>query len=319
MKFISILVILFSVSNLWANSLKFSGFVDFQYRWIEDDSSYKTGFQIYDAAFYVQKNISTQTLFFIDAPMSSVDPNVSGGDVESSNNFQLWQNKAQIYLSHQFEKTKFYVGQFDSVFGIEANDTLHNPLPIEGLVAQVVPSVHRGVMVHHNLKAYDMSVDFIAANQESGGYDRKRPLEWGLNFFKKWDFVHSSIGYLYSRDRGQNNEMVNVISTFFFDEIKIDVEYAWIRKAFTEKDTVGGSVRLNMPVNSKLSYQFLAEQTDEINGMARQRLFVVSGSQNLMSSLKLKVGVGILQSWQASYSDKTADQSLLTSSLVYSF
>lgn len=319
MRMLSALYVFLICFSAFAEEVKFSGFVDFQYRWIEDDSSYKTGFQIYDAAFYLQKNIGTQTLFFVDAPLSSVDPNTSATPVESSNNLQLWQSKAQVYLSHQFARTKFYVGQFDSVFGVEANDTLHNPLPIEGLVAQIVPSVHRGIMVHHNFKKYDFNLDFIAANQESGGYDRKKPLEWGVNFFKKWEHIHASLGYLYSRNSGSNNELVNFISSFFLNKIKIDIEYAWIRKALTNKDSVGGSIRLNMPVDKELSYQLLVEQADEINGLARQRLFVLSGSKDLMSSLKLKVGVGLMQNWQTSFADKSSDQAMFTSSLLYSF
>ncbi|MCH2533550.1 MAG: hypothetical protein MK008_03805 [Bdellovibrionales bacterium] len=269
--------------------------------------------------FICKKILALKHFFFIDAPLSSVAPDTTTTPVESSNNFQLWQNKAQVYLSHQIEKTKLYVGQFDSVFGVEANDTLHNPLPIEGLVAQIVPSVHRGVMIHHNFKKYDLNFDFIAANQESGGYDKKKPLEWGVNFFKKWERIHASLGYLYSRNNGSNNELVNFISSFFLNKIKIDLEYAWIRKALSNKDSVGGSIRLNMPVDEDLSYQVLVEQADEINGLARQRLFVLSGSRKLMSSVKLKVGVGLMQNWQNSFDDKSSDQAMFTSSLMYSF
>ncbi|MCH2533549.1 MAG: hypothetical protein MK008_03800 [Bdellovibrionales bacterium] len=64
MKIISALLICMTSVSALAENIKFSGFVDFQYRWIDDDDSYKTGFQIYDAAFYLQKNIGTQTLFF---------------------------------------------------------------------------------------------------------------------------------------------------------------------------------------------------------------------------------------------------------------
>lgn len=320
MKFYLVLLIVSIFSSVcFAEDSKFSGFVDFQYRWIEDYSSYKTGFQIYDAAFYYQKNLNTQTLFFIDAPVSSKEPDVSGSTVVSSNELELWQGKAQMYLSHQYQNSTFYFGQFDSVFGVEANDTLHNPLPIEGIMNQQLPSVHRGVMLTQEFKEQDIKLDIIAGNQESSGYDNKRPLEWGLNAFKKWEHIHASLGYLYSRDSGQNNEMANFIASFFLNKIKVDVEYSWVRKISNLKDTVGGSIRLSMPVKEGREYQFLAEQADEVNSLARQRLFVISGSEELMKVVKLKIGVGLRQNWETTYEDKSSDQAMFTSSLLYSF
>ena len=35
--------------------------------------------------------------------------------------------------------------------------------------------------------------------------------------------------------------------------------------------------------------------------------------------LKLKVGVGLMQNWQTSFADKSSDQAMFTSSLLYSF
>lgn len=321
MRIITFLLLIFTCFTGHANDLKFSGFIDFQYRWIDKDTNYKTGFQLYDAAIYFQHNLTTQTLFFVDVPIRSTAPEDINGDgrLQATNDFEFWKNKSQMYLSHQLNHNTIYLGQFDSVLGVEANDTLHNPLPIEGLMSQVFPSVHRGLMLNHELRFLATSFDFIVGNQESSGYDQKKPLEWGVNMFKKWEHIHASIAYLYSRDTGKNNEIINLVTTLFFNQIKIDLEYGWIKKAINPKQTVGGSLRMTMPVNESLSYHLLIEQADEINSLSRQKLFVLSGSKSLLTVLKLKIGVGLLQTWKASYDDKLSDQIMFTSSAIYSF
>ncbi len=134
-------------SNLSASagrrtSLNWDAFIDVEGRiWNKEATALLPdhGATLNDAALYLSKDFSRATAV-VDLPFFS---NYSG-----SNNFQFSGQKAQAYVQTSFgQQFGVRLGQYDSFFGIEANDSIARFFANNGLMKSlgVIPYTHTGV------------------------------------------------------------------------------------------------------------------------------------------------------------------------------
>ena len=94
------------------------------------------GFGLNDGALYLSKDFSRATAV-VDLPFYSSD---------SNNDFAFASQKAQAYVSTNFGPVAVKLGQYDTFFGVEANDSIARFFAAQGLMKTfVLPSTHTGV------------------------------------------------------------------------------------------------------------------------------------------------------------------------------
>src|SRR5262249_40361750 len=104
-----------------------SAFADAQLLWGEGGQN--SGFTLNDGALYVGRNHQNNE-FLIDLAFSGTNvpnpnniPNVNRGGASPSN-LMVSDSKTQVYIGHKYANSIFWrVGQFDGLYGYEANDT----------------------------------------------------------------------------------------------------------------------------------------------------------------------------------------------------
>ena len=97
------------------------------------------GFGLNDAALYLSKDFSMATAV-VDLPFYSGS--------ESSNNFAFATQKAQAYVNMNFGAVAVKLGQYDTFFGVEANDSIARFFAASGLMkTYVLPTTHTGAQV----------------------------------------------------------------------------------------------------------------------------------------------------------------------------
>lgn len=96
---------------------KVGGFVDAQFGWNSVPASLK-GFNVTDGAIKVMHEMGGSS-FLLDVPFMSL--------AATSNAFVLGSTKAQAFVKHKYDGGVWWqLGQFDSIFGAEPNDTDEN-------------------------------------------------------------------------------------------------------------------------------------------------------------------------------------------------
>lgn len=148
-------------ANPWADgTLKFSGFADLRFTNLSRDSRAgesgmpESGFGLEDGALYL--NYQKDALsFMLDVPfrrMKNSDNGVTNSPNASPNGNMVWGNdKAQAYLKYTFSNFEVAFGQFDTVYGVEVNDSKDRFFSKEGLVyTYLLPVTHTGALVSYN-------------------------------------------------------------------------------------------------------------------------------------------------------------------------
>lgn len=134
----------------------------------------ESGFGLEDGAFYanydkeklsVVLDVALRRSKDFDADTSATKPNQS-----SNNNFVIGADKSQLYLRYKITPTLIFdLGQFDTIFGLELNDSKDRVFGKSGLVSDnTLPVTHTGVMLEYTfLENYYFKV--FAANPNNKG------------------------------------------------------------------------------------------------------------------------------------------------------
>ena len=146
-----------------ANPFKYGGFFDFRYSAFTAPfdpnvvaANSEAGFGLEDGAFYlnyekdkvaVVVDIAFRRSKDVDINSSATKPNQS-----SNNNFAIGVDKSQLYLKYKLTGTwTADLGQFDTPFGVEVNDSKDRYFGKTGLLYDYfLPLTHTGLMLERN-------------------------------------------------------------------------------------------------------------------------------------------------------------------------
>ena len=125
----------------------------------KEDGVVDRGFSVNDAALYLAKDFSNASAI-VDLPFSSTYG--SGG----ANGFAFAQTKAQAYVHMNFGALGVRVGQYDSFFGIEANDSIARFFANQGLLkgTGVTPLTHTGAQLVYSASRFTVRGQVANAN-----------------------------------------------------------------------------------------------------------------------------------------------------------
>jgi len=208
-----------------------SGFVHAQTNYSKTDQHGDKGnlnFAVSDGAIYFQHGVGSANVM-VDVPFATgtgsealmLDPGSKGQAYVSSN------------TTHGF---KWKLGQWDTPFGYEANDSVDRTFNTDGAVASAMPVVHRGMSV--GVDASEMlGVELFVANgskfltnPSSVGANRDK-VESGLNVAAKMDHMTLNIGGMYGRAVRKNHYGVFFNTKYTMNALTLGLEVDYLRDA----------------------------------------------------------------------------------------
>lgn len=156
--------------------VELGGFVDGQAQ-ASTASDTSRGFMVNDGALYLSKSVQSVS-FLIDMPFRLVQAGTP--------NLEFAAVKAQAVVGQQFKNgMRWKVGQFDTTYGLEANDTVAVPFTRQGNVYNFTdPFVHLGLQI-----GYDFAEEFgvnalVASPSDSGTLGPSKRPQMGLQLVK---------------------------------------------------------------------------------------------------------------------------------------
>lgn len=189
-------------------TFKFGGFFDFRYTAINASESRtyvnphgESGFGLEDGAIYVNYEHDRLSAMVDVSVRRGVDKDTNSANAYQSNtaNWILGADKSQAFLRYKIvEGFVAQVGQFDTIFGVEFNDSKDRVFGKTGLVYdQTLPVVHSGAMLEYSnsgayVKAFAANPNNKGSNGTSSTGDDKS--EYGLAFGYSNDVVRGQLG-----------------------------------------------------------------------------------------------------------------------------
>jgi hypothetical protein len=223
---------------------KVGAFLDFQYQYKKETKS--PGFVLQDGALYISKE-SNNWGIFLDLPFAW------GGDA-SNNNFKFATEKAQAYVTVSAPYgLGLSVGQFDTIFGFELNDTKDIAFTKPGIVFNAaLPVTHTGALVTYtyeieqfnqtrNLGAF--TVKGLLSNPRNQGSTDGENLEFGGSLGFSNELVRFNLGYLAANFDGPvgTSQLFDFLAGFTYGTVNIDFEYDIKRYVGADKTTFGST------------------------------------------------------------------------------
>lgn len=244
-----------SPSQAAAPQIEFNGFLDFRHtRYSSDlagvDTSNGSGFLVDDAALYVNYKKGDLGIF-LDIPFARGGDTLtdSGGDTATigsgTGSFAVTTAKAQAYGKYKLaENTTLVFGQFDTMFGLELNDSKDRVFGNPGLVyGQTLPTVHDGVYVE---QAWDkLTFRLMVANPSDrdtlGKDDTDDSYEFGATVGYANDWIRGQVGYLMRDKEDLQGEvaqrtLTDALFGVTYNSVTVDLEYSIVSDP--RKDTL---------------------------------------------------------------------------------
>jgi len=224
-------------SSEGSSKFSFSGFADVRYSnySIKDlgttSGHPQSGFALEDGAVYGSYEGEKLSVMF-DLPFRR---SATGG-VSSNANVVLGETKAQAYLTYKFhEMFSAQVGQFDTLYGVELNDSKDRLFGTAGIVYNAtLPIVHTGMVLDFHMNGGYLKA-LVANPSDRGSYGAATNpddnTEYGAALGYSNDFIRGQIGYLArpinkatGTEKGTRSLLDFILGTTY-GPFSIDLEY----------------------------------------------------------------------------------------------
>lgn len=216
--------------------LRFEAFVDANARLTSKEDLFngaavpERGFLINDAALYVSKEFGNNTAF-IDLPFNSSNDR-AGATSAPNSGFLFAVDKAQAYLAHDRGSLVFKFGQYDTFYGVEANDSRDRFFTEEGLVKHyILPSTHTGVQGAFIVDNAQTKLTFRGqiANPNGQGLLGKDNPEFGLQGRVDAGPIYGAFGLSIHESKtaatDKTGMLIDVMGGFAADKLRIEAEF----------------------------------------------------------------------------------------------
>ena len=219
MKTVNIVVSgLLLATSLIAEGTKVSGFVDAQYHWVKDGAN--QGFLVNDGALYINHDAGVCTAM-IDVPFNSKDTALTGA------NFSIAAAKMQAFVSHKYNSgLGWKLGQFDSPFGLEANDSKDTAMARTGIVKTVLPAVITGAGVDYSLGGTKISVIFAnRADNSALGHAGEASSDVGLLVNAGFGGLKVAAGGLFGKFGAETGYLIDAVVNYPMGKLDVGFEF----------------------------------------------------------------------------------------------
>lgn len=230
-----------------AASFKFSGYVDLRYSNFTSEDNHsapnpyaESGFGVEDGAIYL--NYENNRVAFVGdlafRRAKDIDTNPSAVPNQSSNgNLAFGIDKSQAYLRYNLSPGLYVnFGQFDTMFGVELNDSKDRVFGKTGLVYdQTLPVTHTGALIEYGQNGFTGKL--FAANPNNKGTNGTSAAgdensEYGTALSFSNETYRSQVGYMARPiKKADGTEMstrslVDITAGATFGNISVDAEYS---------------------------------------------------------------------------------------------
>lgn len=241
---------------------KFSAFADIRYTNFHVENNPlvssghpESGFGLEDGALYAnydKDNLSAVMDIAIrrgkdfDTNNTAQKPNQS-----SNNNFAIGTDKSQLYLRYKINPAlAFDFGQFDTIFGVELNDSKDRIFGKTGIVYDnTLPVTHTGLMLEYSFLENYYLKGFVANPSNKGSFGSSangdHTAEVGGAVGASSSAYHAQIGYM-SRSINQatglssgDRTLVDILAGGVLGKFSVDLEYT--RVSDPNKNTLTAS------------------------------------------------------------------------------
>jgi hypothetical protein len=275
-----------TVSTQEAQKIKVSAFVDVRHTTFKsDDSTIKedenSGYLLEDGAVYFS---------YADGPLSAfIDlPFYRNGDsTTDSADISFAKLKAQFYAKYEIAKNfNIVFGQFDTIYGVELNDSKDRVFGHAGLVyAQTLPVVHSGAYLEYLHSGFTFKL--LSANPSDrdalGSNAADSSHEYGATVAYSNSNLRGQIGYL-TRERDNlagksaNRTLTDVLLGTTLGKFNLDLQYSIVSDpskntltaaATDEEDDGYGAMALasyQVTEKSKIGLRYEILKDDPIGG-----------------------------------------------------
>jgi hypothetical protein len=203
-----------------ADGIKLGGFVDAGWMWKKATPDTNT-FAIMDGALSVGKTMGMGEVM-LELPLTASNA--------ADNTLAIGGDETKAYVSWKYDNGFMWkMGQFDSLFGMEASRSADRFFSSKSKMYSLTPSNHLGLMVGYDFSDA-LGLGLALANPTGKGTMENGNLDIAVKLNTKSDGFHVSLGALFSQAVGQDADMAfDIIAGTKMDAMTFDVE-AWISK-----------------------------------------------------------------------------------------
>ncbi len=279
-----------------SEGIKVEGFVDLQYRWIEDDNV-NTGYRINDAALYFSHSYKDINLFLdlpfaFDAEQDTNDNDIT--ETENKNQISFSQGKAQAFVNYKKSKFDVTFGQFDTIYGFELNDAKDLFFSIPGeTFSKALPVTHSGLLLAYSDNGF--TTKLLASNAKNQGvYNGTNP-EYGAQIGYAKDNYYLSIGYLTHNPanlganpvNGTEDTLLDIVAGYSYAGFDINIEYDTLQDSSLADDPNAMMIHITYKLRDNLILGARYDLANEFSGAYKTTQ--VSGGINYLHNKHLRV------------------------------
>ena len=191
-----------------STAFKFGGFVDIRHSIYNRPNigtgNPESGFGIEDGALFVNFEKNSLSAFvdlaFRRGKDSDTNSAATNPTQSSNSTIAIGIDKSQVFLKYKRDSFGLLVGQFDTIFGVELNDSKDRIFGKTGLVYDyTLPVTHTGAMLDWGSSGFYAKA-FAANPNNKGSYGSSTSgddrTEYGGAFGYSNDLLHGQIGYM---------------------------------------------------------------------------------------------------------------------------
>jgi len=196
------------------SGLVITGYIDVQHQWghgiLElnqnvEMAGHPTGFTVNEGAMVLSDEFQGVEMT-VDIPFRStneIDTTTGEYAGEESNELELATEQAQAYLKYQYDSGFYWqLGQFDSYFGTESNDTVDLLFTDTGILRDFLPRTHTGALVGYSFLPFYVQL-LIANPNASTRQPDDQSAEFAVRLGWSQEPIQAAIGFSYTKTDGQ--------------------------------------------------------------------------------------------------------------------
>lgn len=286
------------VSSVSYADTKVGGFADAQFQYLggsNNDAATKA-FVVNDGALYFSHEAGNSSVM-IDVPFAVADGELAIGGMHS-----------QAYVSQKMGSVTFSLGQMDSFYGFESNDSANNRFAADtGLAHALSPQSHLGVSAMYSAGALGLNLvlaqsNYFSAQPLAPGQPEapiapdENDMEYGAELTYGADMWNLSAGYFMGKTNGESSSYMEAQLGLSMGQLGLTVGYN-SRDMNQENDANVMYANLGYTVNDEWSLGFRGEMakntlTTNVDGSiqpaASETQFTFGPSHKYSSNLTIR-------------------------------
>lgn len=255
--------------------LGFQAFLDGQLSIPSKAYTSDRGFTLNDAAIYLSKDFGSGFAAMIDLPFMTPDG-------VANNSVQFGEEKAQAFVQWNAGMFTTKFGQFDTIFGVEQNDSKDRFFADWGLAkSAIVPVTHTGALFGLGFEHF--MIRGLIADPKNTSTQTNTNMEFGLQGRFDWSPMYVSLGALYNQAKvatERTNLLIDLMGGVKLEAWRLDAYYNNLSTAGVDDSSNTLGVLTTFNINPELG----------VGGRLEYSKDIVYAGTLLDSALQLSVG-----------------------------